>query len=245
MIVTRKSYNRTRPPVPTPNLSPKENNKKAQSISKEPNHYKAPVNVEAGPSNAGPGEQNKAITQSPKPTSKPTVSKTKPKPTAAQKRKGAHTPSNQKSHKFQFNPLLKQFKPTYKPTSNIVIDLTPNPSPDTITSEAPPSSSSSEAICSNKPSPGNVPPDISLLPTQTYHEFARSSTNKNQLPQDQNVARNTNRSASPSRGCMVDGRDQFETKDQGAIPRMLGSTQGFSDAGQEAVANSGGHEELP
>lgn len=170
--------------------------------------------------NKGPVSQNSRI------ASRPNLVRARTYAPAAQKRKRLST---QLDHKFEYNPLLIQTQPnlalpTFKPTSSIVVDL--NTSTDIVFSNSP-SSSSSGGIPPLSPNPNTIkaPSDINSLPTQTYHEYARSLVKASQLSQDPHIDRTRDRSNSPSRGHLVAGGSENEGKIRGA-PGVAETPQG-------------------
>lgn len=113
-----------------------------------------------------------------------------------------------------------------------MIDL--NPTSDIRLIEASHTPPSGEASSStNNSNLSKSPLDISLLLTQTYHEYDRNPDNIGLLSQDPNISRSRERSSSPSRNRMVDKGSEAEGKKL---------TLCVDETLQEAQANVGGHE---
>lgn len=129
-------------------------------------------------------------------------------------------------------------KPTFQPTCAISIDLNPKDNPINIFTDA---SSSSLPEKSTSPPNLKIPPDITNLSTQTYHEFARNQSSNNQLPQNSMVSRSRERSCSPSRGLLVAGGNKHEDQAQGSVLGELGSVPNLNQTAQETEAYFGGH----
>lgn len=192
MLVARKNNFKNRPNGLAANTNQREPN-----IKNSPNSNAKVQERMEGPSKPEPGRNKEPISGKPMNNS-----------STANKRKWAINPGD---HKFEFNPLLKQHtqaqleKPIFKPISNIVIDLNTSSSTDVHLTDIHPIHSVIETLpFSSNPSSHKIPPDIQALPTQTYHEYARSANNKDQFIQSENPPRHRDKSNSPSRSRMVD-----------------------------------------
>lgn len=235
MLVTRHNQNRTKVSGHGLNGAPKDNRSKSQAGLKESPSL-AWKEKDNGSTRVDNGKAKGTMTQQNKPSPTPNAVKPIVYNSVPQKRKGSCL---RNEYKFDFNPFLKQpaqnqiVQPSYKPTNTIVIDL--NLSTEIPILDATISNPSGEASSSstNNSNPKD-PPDISLLPTQTYHEYARNTGIKGQLPQDQVDTRIRDRSCSPNRNHMVDKGSGNEGKEQGEVPGMHGDTPSVNEAIQEA-----------
>ncbi|KAH7836912.1 hypothetical protein Vadar_007340 [Vaccinium darrowii] len=236
MLVTRRNQNRNRPTGQAQNGAQRDNQMKTQQATKPGNKIHN-LESEGGPSSSDPRKGKGPLAQLSKPTARPNVQKPRTSVSIAQKRKG---PSTHADYKFDFNPLLKQqtqaqaAKVSFKPTDAIIIDLNPSNIPDFTLPDATTPFPTSEATTSSLPiQTQKVPPDISLLPTLTYHEFARSPNHNNQLPQNEVVFRARDRSQSPSRGHLAAGGDKPEDQ---TLEKVI-CTPNFGEATPEKETN--------
>lgn len=228
MLVTRKNYNKTRSNGSGSNATQRDAGPKQQPMGKDGPKINIQRN-EDGPHGNGNRKSKGPMAQQDKNINRPNLAKNKGNTTTTLKRKGV---ASHGEYRFESNPLLKQ-QPTaqqpsntFKPTNGIIIDLKPNTSSEEITpiahfqSSGGLTPSTSTSTSTNPPNP-KAPPDIHLLPTTTYHEFARNSTNSDQLPQSEMVYRIRDRSSSPSRCSVVDGGNRIEAEAEPDVGKTI------------------------
>ncbi|KAI8560091.1 hypothetical protein RHMOL_Rhmol04G0228400 [Rhododendron molle] len=144
--------------------------------------------------------------------------KQSPKPNWASLKNAAH---KHKGKEHSLHGVSQRSKPIFKPISGVSIDLNlANPNlpviPQTSLPIQPPQSTQpsqpNPQIASPRHPSNKEPPDLTNLPTLTYHEFARNAESFSQLPQNANVARTGVKHLSPGRCDLVAGGLQPENQ---------------------------------